>query len=185
MKRKTLEVDIDVELDINGDKPKAKSEIDVQTGDYILDHLLTSMMFYMGIKADIKAKGDLKHHLWEDIGITIGKEIKDKIENKRIARFGNAIIPMDDALILVSIDISRSYMNFEADVYEKEKGFEITLVREFIKSLSRNINATIHVKQLSGVNSHHIIEAVFKGLGVALGKAISESDRVESTKGVL
>ena len=139
----------------------------------------------MGIRAKVKANRDLKHHLWEDVGITIGEEIKDKIKNKQIARFGNSIMPMDDALVLVSVDLSRPYLNFQTDIDEEEPGFEITLVREFLRSLSRTLDATIHVQKLSGINSHHIIEAVFKGIGVALGEAVSESDRLESTKGVL
>ncbi|NJE25175.1 imidazoleglycerol-phosphate dehydratase HisB [Thermococcus sp. MV5] len=176
MRRKTKEVDIIVEIGVEGE---------VNTGDRVLDHLLTALLFYMQEKANVKAKWDLRHHLWEDLAITLGEELREKIKGKKIARFGNAIMPMDDALVLVAVDISRPYLNLELDFKESEEGFELTLVREFLWALARTLNATIHVKQLSGVNAHHIVEAAFKGLGVALRKALEESERLESTKGVL
>ncbi len=176
MKRKTKEVDITVCLDEDGE---------VNTGDEVFDHLLTSLAFYMGRSVDITASWDLRHHLWEDLGIILGEEIKEKIRDKNIARFGNTMIPMDDALVLVSVDISRTYLNLELDIDQTEEGFEETLTREFLWALCKSLNATIHIKQLNGNNGHHVIEAVFKGLGVALKSAISESDRLESTKGVL
>ena len=176
MRRKTKETDIVVELGVEGE---------IETGDKILDHLLTALFFYMREKASVKAGYDLRHHLWEDLGIVLGEELKGKIKGRKIARFGNAIMPMDDALVLVAVDISRPHLNLELDVKESEEGFEFTLVREFLWALARTLNATIHVKQLAGVNAHHIIEATFKGLGVALRQALSESERLESTKGVL
>ncbi|NJE08658.1 imidazoleglycerol-phosphate dehydratase HisB [Thermococcus sp. M39] len=176
MRRKTKETDIIVEVGIEGS---------IETGDRVFDHLLTALFFYMREKANIKASYDLRHHLWEDLGIVLGEELKEKIKGKKIARFGNAIMPMDDALVLVAVDISRPYLNLEFDIKESEEGFEVTLVREFLWALARTLNATIHVKQLAGVNAHHIVEATFKGLGVALRQALSESERLESTKGVL
>ncbi|HII67874.1 MULTISPECIES: imidazoleglycerol-phosphate dehydratase HisB [Thermococcus] len=176
MKRKTKETDITVEIDVNGS---------IETGDRIFNHLLTALFFYLHEKVNIKASYDLRHHLWEDLGIVLGEELREKIKGKKIARFGSAIIPMDDALVLVAVDISRPYLNLELDIKESEEGFEVTLVREFLWALARTLNATIHVKQLSGVNAHHIIEAAFKGLGVVLRQALSESERLESTKGVL
>ncbi|WP_457754452.1 imidazoleglycerol-phosphate dehydratase HisB [Thermococcus sp.] len=176
MRRKTKETDIIVEISVEGG---------IETGDKILDHLLTALFFYMREKVNIKASYDLRHHLWEDLGITLGEELREKIKGKKIARFGNAIMPMDDALVLVAVDISRPYLNLELDIKESEEGFELTLVREFLWALARTLNATIHVKQLAGVNAHHIIEAAFKCLGVALRQALSEGERLESTKGVL
>ncbi|USG99140.1 imidazoleglycerol-phosphate dehydratase HisB [Thermococcus argininiproducens] len=176
MRRKTRETDITVELG---------SEGGIKTGDKVFDHLLTALFFYMREAVNVSAEWDLRHHLWEDLGIVLGEELREKIKGKKIARFGNAIMPMDDALVLVAVDISRSYLNLELDFKESEEGFELTLVREFLWALARTLNATIHVKQLSGVNAHHIVEATFKGLGIALRQALSESERLESTKGVL
>ncbi|KPU63010.1 imidazoleglycerol-phosphate dehydratase [Thermococcus sp. EP1] len=176
MRRKTRETDITVELGSGGG---------IKTGDKVFDHLLTALFFYMREEVSVSAEWDLRHHLWEDLGIVLGEELREKIKGKKIARFGNAIIPMDDALVLVAVDISRPYLNLELDFKESEEGFEFTLVREFLWALARTLNATIHVKQLSGVNAHHIVEATFKGLGVALRQALSESERLESTKGVL
>ena len=177
MKRKTKEVDISVTMDVKGE---------IETGDEVLDHLLTSLSFYMNRPLEIKVSSwDLRHHLWEDLGITLGQEIRDKIGDNSIARFGNTVMPMDDALVLVSVDISRPYMGMELDIEEDEEGFDPTLTREFLRALSNSLDATIHVVQLRGRNGHHVIEAVFKGLGVALGEALKESERLESTKGVL
>ncbi|GAB6101788.1 imidazoleglycerol-phosphate dehydratase HisB [Thermococcus atlanticus] len=177
MRRKTKETDITVELGSAGG---------IKTGDRVFDHLLTALFFYMQQNVSIKANYDLRHHLWEDLAITLGEELREKIKGKKIARFGNAIMPMDDALVLVAVDISgRAYASVELAPEESEEGFELTLVREFLWALARSLNATIHVKQLGGVNAHHVIEAVFKGLGVALRLALSESERLESTKGVL
>ncbi|MBO8173803.1 MAG: imidazoleglycerol-phosphate dehydratase HisB [Thermococcus sp.] len=177
MRRKTKETDITVEIGVEGS---------IETGDRVFDHLLTALFFYMREKVNIKASYDLRHHLWEDLGIVLGEELKEKIKGKKIARFGNAIMPMDDALVLVAVDISgRAYASVELAPEEGEEGFELTLVREFLWALARTLNATIHMKQLSGVNAHHVIEAAFKGLGVALRKALRESKRLESTKGVL
>ena len=177
MRRKTKETDITVEFGSAGG---------IKTGDRVFDHLLTALFFYMREEVRVSAEWDLRHHLWEDLAITLGEELREKIKGKKIARFGNAIMPMDDALVLVAVDISgRAYASVELSPMEGEEGFELTLVREFLWALARSLNATIHVKQLSGVNAHHVIEAAFKGLGVALRQALSESGRLESTKGVL
>ena len=176
MNRKTRETDVTVKLDAAGG---------ISTGDKVLDHLLTALFFYMDREAKVRASYDLRHHLWEDVGITLGEELRSKLP-ERFARFGSAIMPMDDALVLVAVDISgRPYVSVELSFEESEEGFEKALVREFLWGLARSLKATIHVKTLSGVNAHHVIEAVFKGLGVALGKAIGESEKLESTKGLL
>ncbi|MFW5945381.1 MAG: imidazoleglycerol-phosphate dehydratase HisB [Candidatus Natronoplasma sp.] len=177
MQRKTEEVEIRIEF--------GKEETDVSTGDDVLDHILETLFFYMDEKVKIVAEWDIRHHLWEDIGILLGDAIKGKIRDKDIQRFGNAVMPMDDALILVSIDISRVYMDIDIDYDHGEEGFDLAVVSEFLNGLSRNLSATIHVKQLSGVNGHHVIEAVFKALGVALSQATSQSEKLKSTKGIL
>ncbi|WP_258084153.1 imidazoleglycerol-phosphate dehydratase HisB [Thermococcus thermotolerans] len=176
MNRNTRETDVTVELDVAGE---------VRTGDRVLDHLLTALFFYMGREAKVTASYDLRHHLWEDVGITLGEELRSKLP-ERFARFGNAVMPMDDALVLVAVDVSgRPYVSVELSFGENEEGFEKALVREFLWGLARSLRATIHVKTLSGTNAHHVVEAVFKGLGMALGKAIQESGKLESTKGLL
>ncbi|NJE04760.1 imidazoleglycerol-phosphate dehydratase HisB [Thermococcus sp. M36] len=176
MRRTTRETDVTVELDVAGE---------IRTGDRVLDHLLTALFFYMGREAKVRATYDLRHHLWEDVAITLGEELRSKLPEK-FARFGDAVMPMDDALVLVAVDISgRPYASVELSFEESEEGFEASLVREFLWGLARSLKATIHVKTLSGVNVHHVIEAAFKGLGVALGRAIQESGKLESTKGLL
>ncbi len=180
MRRETGgETEVTVELDVAGG---------IRTGDGVLDHLLTALFFYMGGReARVEASYDLRHHLWEDVGITLGGELRGKLPPERFARFGNAVMPMDDALVLVAVDVSgRPYAAVELSFEEGEEGFEKALVREFLWGLARGLKATIHVKTLSGTNAHHVIEAAFKGgLGVALGKAVRESGKVESTKGLL
>ncbi len=176
MKRETRETSVEVELD---------APFGVETGDRILDHMLTALFHYMGRSARVKADYDLRHHLWEDVGITLGEELRSKLPEK-FRRFGSAITPMDDALVLVAVDISgRPYVSAELSFEEGEEGFEKALVREFLWGLARSLKATIHVKTLSGINAHHVIEATFKGLGIALAQATRESERLESTKGLL
>lgn len=176
MRRKTEEIDIEVELGKEGD---------IDTGDEVLDHLLTSLTFYMGTEAHITAEWDLRHHLWEDLAIVLGEEIDRVIEGKEINRFGSTLMPMDDALVQIAVDISRPYMRIDLEIEEEEEGFEVTLLREFLNALSRTLSATIHVEQRAGMNGHHIIEAVFKGLGVSLKRATRKSEELKSTKGVL
>ncbi len=174
VRRRTREVDIRV-------SPGGGS---VRTGDPVLDHLVRTLLFYMGREVSVEASGDLRHHLWEDLGIAIGEALREEVD-ERISRFGSAIMPMDDALVLVSVDISRPYLSLELEPEEEEEGFDVTLARELIWALARTLGATIHVKQLSGRNAHHLVEASFKGLGVALRQALARGDRLESTKGVL
>ncbi|MFP4051553.1 MAG: imidazoleglycerol-phosphate dehydratase HisB [Thermoplasmata archaeon] len=175
MRRKTEEVEMVVELNADG--------MEIETGDEVLDHMLKTMFFYMEKDVYIEAEWDLKHHLWEDMGITIGKAMEESIEGKNIGRFGNSIMPMDDALVLVSVDISRSYLNIDLDHTYDEEGFQKTLVKELLNGIVRSLSATIHVKKLDGEDKHHIIEAAFKGLGVSFKSALGVSDRIESTKG--
>ncbi len=177
MNRKTKETDITVKIGTSGE---------ISTGDAIFNHMLQALFFYMRREVTIRATWDLRHHLWEDAGIVIGQVLRKAIKKRNFSRFGSSIMPMDDALVLVAVDISgRAYVQMELNPMEKEENFEVALVREFIWALARNLQATIHVKQLSGTNAHHIIEATFKGLGIALFEALKESKRLESTKGRL
>lgn len=178
MKRKTDEVEITVTF-------KENEEPEIETGDRVLDHLLYTLSFYMRAPVKIAADGDLPHHLWEDTGILLGEALKDKVESEDIARYGSAVIPMDEALVLCSVDISRSYLNFNLNPTEQEKDFSPVLARQFLAGLTRSLGATVHLHQLSGRNSHHVIEAAFKSLGVSFARALASSERLETTKGRL
>ncbi|MFW6065001.1 MAG: imidazoleglycerol-phosphate dehydratase HisB [Candidatus Natronoplasma sp.] len=177
MRRKTEEVDIGIEF--------GTEEIEVATGDQVLDHMLKTLFFYMGENVKIDGGWDLRHHLWEDMGILLGEALKRRIDGKDIQRFGNAIMPMDDALVLSSVDVSRVYLNVDLDFQYDEDGFDIVLVQELLNGLVRNLSATIHIKKLNGTGSHHVIEASFKALGVALSQALQPADELKSTKGIL
>jgi imidazoleglycerol-phosphate dehydratase len=156
----------------------------VDTNDTVLNHLLKTLFYYMEKNVTIKAKFDLKHHLWEDVGITIGQFLKEDIKDKNIRRFGTSILPMDDALILVSVDISRVYTNIDINIGTQEEGFELGNFKELVFGLCRSLSATIHIKQINGENAHHIIEASFKALGNALKQALELSEKRESTNKV-
>ncbi len=177
MRRKTEEVDIGVEF--------GTDEIEIGTGDIVLDHMLKTFFFYMGEKVKIDGEWDLRHHLWEDMGILLGQALKERIDGKEIQRFGNAVMPMDDALVLASVDVSRVYLNVDLDYRYEEEGFDLVLVKELLNGLVRNLPATVHVKQLNGEGAHHVIEAGFKALGVAMSEALKPSTELRSTKGVL
>ena len=176
MRRKTEEVEVNVELGKSGE---------IDTGDKVLDHLLVTLLFYAGMEATISARGDLPHHLWEDTGITLGRALKSRVADENIARYGTAIMPMDDALILASVDVSRSYLSVDLSVQEEETGFSLTLYREFLRGLVRELGLTLHIVQLNGVNAHHVLEAVCKAFGSALLHALSSADELRSTKGIL
>ena len=174
MKRQTEEVEIEVEF---GER------VEVETGDEVFDHLLNTLLFYMNRPGKIRANWDLRHHLWEDTGIVLGKALKGEVGEENVARYGSSVIPMDEALVLVSIDLSRPYLVADLNPEEPETGFSPTLTRQFLGALSRSLEATIHLNQLAGANSHHVIEAGFKALGTSLREATKSSTRVESTKG--
>lgn len=175
MQRVTNEVDITVE---QGEKGL------VETGDEVFDHLLKTLLFYGDLDLEIRASGDLPHHLWEDTGMVLGREIKSE-NSGEVARYGSSVVPMDDALVLAAIDISRPYISVELDPEEEEQGFSQALYREFLSGFVRGLEATVHVKQLSGYNSHHLMEAGIKAVGFALQDALKTIEGVKSTKGVL
>jgi len=188
IERKTTETDIRVE--INLDKPGRSN---IETGIPFFDHMVNSMARHGRFTVSIKCKGDIEiddHHTVEDIGICLGRAFKDALGNKTgIRRFGSVTIPMDDALTLVSVDISgRSFFKYtgtELKGYIKEYSEELTL--EFLRSFSDNAQINLHVEQKYGDNRHHIHESIFKALGLALynGCMIDESLRgdIPSTKG--
>jgi imidazoleglycerol-phosphate dehydratase len=176
MIRNTLETSIEVNI--------GTKNMIIETGDQILDHMMKTLFFYMNKNATIKCSFDLRHHLWEDLGITIAQEISSTIAGKSIKRFGTAIMPMDESLIMVSLDISRAYINFDVDFRDAE-GFELNLLYEFLWAFARTLPVTMHVIKLNGYNSHHITENIFKALGVSLGTALEEIGYTKSTKGVI
>ena len=189
IKRVTFETDITASLDLNG---TGKSEIN--TGIGFLNHMLTLFSKHGIIDLTVNAVGDTDvdfHHTVEDIGIAIGKCLSEALNNKTgLKRYGTSFLPMDEALALVSVDISgRPFLVFDCQLKTQKVGeFDTELVEEFFRAVAFNAGITLHVKLLYGNNSHHIIEAIFKAFGRAVREAASYDERVEgimSTKGML
>lgn len=190
IKRKTAETDITLSLCLDG---QGKSEINSGCG--FLDHMLT--LFAKHGKFDLKVfcKGDTEvddHHTVEDIGIVLGQAFSEALGDKRgICRYGNMILPMDEALILSSVDISgRSYLGYDLSIPTQKVGnFDTELVEEFWMAFVRTASLTLHIKRFAGTNSHHIIEGAFKSVARSLRTAVSLdkdfADEIPSTKGVL
>lgn len=187
--RVTKETDIAIKLDLDG---SGNSNID--TGIGFFNHMLEGFSKHGFFDLDVKIKGDLDvdgHHTVEDAGIVLGSAIKEAIGNKKgIKRYGYFILPMDDALVLCAVDLcGRPYLNFECDFPQPTVGaFDASLVKEFFYAVSYSAAMNIHIKMLSGDNSHHIIEAVFKAFAKALDDAVSMDSRITdvlSTKGSL
>lgn len=190
IKRKTAETDITLSLCLDG---QGKSEINSGCG--FLDHMLT--LFAKHGKFDLKVfcKGDTEvddHHTVEDIGIVLGQAFSEALGDKRgICRYGNMILPMDEALILSAVDISgRSYLGYDLSIPTQKVGnFDTELVEEFWMAFVRTASLTLHIKRFTGTNSHHIIEGAFKSVARSLRTAVSLdkdfADEIPSTKGVL
>ncbi len=188
--RKTNETNIELSLNLDG---SGRSEI--HTGVGFFDHMLTLFASHGMFDLVVKCKGDLEvdaHHTVEDVGICLGKAFAEALgDMKGIKRYDDKIIPMDEALVLVAIDISgRPHLSLDLDVPAKRVGnFDTELVGEFFVSFVRNAKMTLHIRKLSGKNTHHIIEGCFKAFGRALDTATSIDARREgvlpSTKGVL
>jgi imidazoleglycerol-phosphate dehydratase len=189
VKRTTKETDIYMNLNLDGE---GKSDVD--TGIGFFNHMLEGFSKHGFFDLEVKIKGDLDvdgHHTVEDAGIVLGNAIKEAVGDKKgIKRYGYFILPMDDALALCAVDLcGRPYLNFEAEFPDKTVGdFETTLVKEFFYAVSYSAAMNIHIKMLSGDNSHHMIEAIFKAFSKALDMATSKDDRITdvlSTKGSL
>ena len=190
IKRKTAETDISLKLNLDG---KGAGKID--TGCGFLDHMLTLFAKHGRFDLSVKCSGDTQvdyHHTVEDIGICLGQAFNKALaEKKGIVRYGNAILPMDEALILTAVDISgRSFLVKELDIKADKVGdFDTELVEEFLVAFSRSAEITLHVRQLSGTNAHHIIEGVFKSLARSMRAAVAidgtAKNEIPSTKGVL
>ena len=188
IKRKTKETDISLGLRIDG-----AGNADINTGIGFFDHMLEGFAKHGDFDLKVICKGDLNvdtHHTVEDIGIALGQAINEAVKDKSgINRYASFIQPMDDALVLVSVDLcGRSYLNFNYEFKTERVGyFETETLKEFFRAVSDNAGMNIHIKVLDGENTHHIIEATFKSFANALSIATSESGRqgVLSTKGVL
>lgn len=190
IKRKTNETDITLFIDLDG---TGKSEI--STGCGFLDHMLTLLSRHSRIDMNINCVGDTfvdYHHSVEDIGIALGEAFKNAIGDKKgINRYGDTILPMDEALILSAIDISgRGHLEYSLDIpTEKVGDFDTELILEFWLGFVRNADVTLHINKISGCNSHHIIEGAFKSVGRTIREAIEINeqykDEIPSTKGVL
>ena len=190
IKRKTNETDIDLWLCLDG---TGKNEID--TGCGFLDHMLELFARHGRMDLKVKCVGDTHvdyHHTVEDVGIVLGQAFAKAVGEKRgISRYGSIVLPMDETLILSSVDISgRAYLNYDVNIPTPAVGgMDTELVEEFFISFVRNSDVTLHIKQFYGKNSHHIIEGTFKSLARSLAQAVSIdarfSQEIPSTKGVL
>lgn len=165
---------------------------DINTGIGFFDHMLTLFAFHSGFDMRIQAKGDLEvcdHHTVEDIGIILGDLIKEALGDKRgITRYGNFVLPMDETLAQVSLDISgRPYLVYHCELKRDTIGsFSCEMVSEFLRAFANHAGITLHVNVYYGENDHHKVEAIFKALGRAMKQAVTiESDQLPSSKGVL
>lgn len=187
--RNTYETNIHMRLDIDG-----SGMHNIDTGIGFFDHMITHIAKHGFMDIDISADGDLDvdcHHTVEDIGIVFGKALANALgEKEGIRRYGQAIVPMDEALVLCAIDFSgRSYLNFDAKFTMSSIGlFDTEMFEEFFRAVAHNCGMTLHIKVLEGKNNHHIAEAIFKAFGRAVDMATEIDDRIEgvlSTKGML
>ena len=188
--RKTEETSIRLLLDLDG-----SGNAEIASGVGFLDHMLTLFARHGSFDLTLSCKGDIEvddHHSVEDIGIALGQAFAKALGDKRgICRYGDAIIPMDEALVMTAADISgRGILGYAMDIpTEKVGSFDTELVEEFWQGFVRNAGITFHIRQLAGTNSHHIIEACFKSAARSLRKAVAideaDPDRIPSTKGVL
>ncbi|MCR5748458.1 MAG: imidazoleglycerol-phosphate dehydratase HisB [Lachnospiraceae bacterium] len=189
IERKTKETDITCTLNIDG-----TGVFEVDTGIGFFDHMLEGFARHGFFDLKLTCKGDLKvdtHHTVEDTGIVLGRAIAEAVGDKKgIKRYGHFTLPMDDALVICAVDLcGRPYLNYALDFPQETCGdMEMCMIREFFYAISYAAGMNIHLKQLDGLNSHHIAEAAFKAFAKALDMAVSKEDRIKdvlSTKGTL
>jgi imidazoleglycerol-phosphate dehydratase len=185
--RRTAETDVAVQVGLDGE-----GRVEAATGVAFFDHLLAAFGRHGGFDLTVRAAGDLAvdaHHTVEDVGIVLGQALRRAVgDGAGIARFASIHLPMDDALVLVAADVcGRPYLHFDvAFPTDRVGAFPVDLVEEFLRAFTTHAGVTLHVVLRHGRNTHHIAEAVFKGLGVAMGRALAATGRgVPSTKGVL
>lgn len=184
--RKTKETDVDLTLSLDG------GAVEIDTGIGFFDHMLTALAFYGGWGLTLRVTGDLHvdgHHTVEDTGIVLGQALREALGDRAgIRRFGTAYVPMDEALCRTVLDFSnRPYLVFRAAMPQPMIGdYDSCLTVEFMRALAINAGLTLHQECLYGENAHHISEALFKSLGMAIKEAVQVSGQeVASTKGVL
>jgi len=188
--RKTAETDISLSLNLDG-----SGISNVESGCGFLDHMLTLFAKHGRFDLDLKCTGDTQvddHHTVEDIGISLGLAFKEALGDKKgVSRYGYMILPMDESLIMSAVDFSgRGYLNYDLNIPTEKVGtFDTELVEEFWLGFIRNAECTLHIKQLDGSNSHHIIEGAFKSVARSFKEAVridaKFSNDILSTKGVL
>ena len=188
IERTTNETQISVSVDLDG------GGRDIDTGVGFFDHMLDQLARHSGIGMTIRAKGDLHiddHHTVEDVGIALGEALRQALGDKRgITRYADCLLPMDEALTRVALDISgRAFLVFRTAFHTDKIGtFDTQLVREFFTAFAMNARITLHIETLYGDNDHHIAESCFKGVARALGSAVAVTvpgGQVPSTKGAL
>lgn len=186
IQRTTKETDVSVTLCLDG------GEVNISTGIGFFDHMLTALAFYAGFGLELSALGDLHvdgHHTVEDVGIVLGQALREALGGKQgIRRYGAALVPMDEALCRTVLDISnRPYLVFDAPMPQPViGGYDSCLTVEFMRAFAINSGMTLHQKCEYGGNAHHITEALFKSLGLALREAVEiAGDGITSTKGAL
>jgi imidazoleglycerol-phosphate dehydratase len=187
LQRETKETQIDLALDVDG-----AGTCQVSTGIPFFDHMLEQLGKHAGFDLRIDARGDLDvdlHHTVEDVGITLGQALREALGEKRgVRRFANALVPLDEALVQVALDLSgRPFLVYEVDPVAEWIGtFDPQLAEEFWKGFVDGARVTLHIRSVSGKNGHHVIEASFKGVARSLRDAVRvEGDDVPSTKGTL
>lgn len=190
IERNTAETKIKLSLNLDG-----TGESTIHSGCGFLDHMLTLFAKHGRFDLAVKCDGDVNvdyHHTAEDIGIVLGSAFKEALGDKKgIERYGDIVLPMDEALILTAVDLSgRAYLGYDLEIpTEKVGDFDTELVKEFWLGFIRTAECTLHIKQLSGGNSHHIIEGAFKSAARSISKAVKinpdYANEIPSTKGVL
>lgn len=185
--RKTNETNINLKINLDGN---GTSVVKTEVG--FLNHMISLLAFHSNIDIELDSKGDIEvcdHHLIEDIGIALGRSINEALGDKKgIKRYGTFFLPMDESLVMVSLDISgRSYLHFEAGFKRESIGnFSTEMVKEFFRAVAFNAGITLHIKVLYGENDHHKIEGIFKCVGRALREAINiEGNIIPSSKGII
>ncbi len=188
--RQTAETEITVSINLDGTGTYSN-----ETGVGFFDHMLDQLARHALIDMKVSAKGDLHiddHHTVEDVGISLGQALGKAVGDKKgIVRYGSCLLPMDDALVRAALDLSgRPYLVWNIELPTQKIGtFDTELVREFFTAFAMNSGMTLHLDQLSGINSHHIAEAAFKAVARALRDALEidprKADAIPSTKGTL
>lgn len=189
VERTTAETSITLLIDLDGGDSSSS------TGVPFFDHMLDQLGRHGRVGLEVRASGDLEidaHHTVEDVGLALGDALRQAVGDKRgIRRYGDALVPMEEALAQVALDISgRPLLVYDADIPAEAIGqFDTILTEEFLHALARSAGLTLHVRLLAGKNPHHCVEAIFKAVARALGEAVSidprAGDEIPSTKGVL